>query len=179
MLRTVLIFCLCVCWWSTAQAHDTHSPPEQLQPGDVGYRHVDFHFIYQELVREVNGEPVVLGPGDEGYRKEELQSTYGELYSSQKCHCKSGYCRPTVVRPTQLAAETGLDILVNRAWRPIPKNSLHHERTLSPELMLKLFPPHEGIQTADGYMRGHVCAYETESSGRLTIECAIIPKFIG
>lgn len=133
-------------------------------PGDFRFAHEKFHESYNRLLVEINDG---LEPGDTNYRKEDFKSTYQKVYNGGKCHCRSGYCRPTIFRVTELGSAVGYDILVDGTWIPIPADSLQNERTLSRELMASLFP---------GDVQAHVCAYpnEMEPYGHL-IECAIIP----
>lgn len=169
-MRRFLLACMLFLLPSFGFAHDArHSDNTVLQPGDVGYRHAEFHQIYKKLVDEVNGESNLLGPGDYGYRNKELAPLYKQLYASRKCACKAGYCRPTDVRLTELGAESGYDVKINEEWFPAPLESLQHENTLSRELMSEL------MKAADA----HVCAYDDPAApGGQRIECVVI-KTIG
>ena len=140
-----------------------------LQPGDKDYRHETYHELYQRFWLHVNG--IELTPGDEQYMSEEYGSTYKKLYRSGKCACKSGYCRPTKWRPTELGASTGYDILVNRQWMPVPEGALHNEKSLPPELWSELMSGAEA----------HACAYPDSRVANFgqRIECAIVPDMVG
>lgn len=126
-----------------------------------GFEHHKYHQPYNDLYTQVNQ---TLGPGDKGYRLDEFQPTYRGVYSSGKCACKSGYCRPTDTRPTELGSPTGKDILVQGVWMPVPMDSLQNEKTLTPELMQALLTG----------AHAHVCAYPDSSAPYgYRIECSI------
>ncbi|HEY4502247.1 MAG TPA: hypothetical protein VJH21_00230 [Candidatus Paceibacterota bacterium] len=134
-----------------------------LQRGDAYFAHDEYQDAYKDLLVEVNTD---LQPGDKGYRTNEFDPLYQELYSSGKCNCKHGYCRPTDVRSTILGAKSGYDVVVNRHWFPVPLDALQHERTLSKELMRKLMK--KGV-------RAHVCAYDDPTvPGGQRIECVVL-----
>jgi hypothetical protein len=158
----------CAVLLSPAWGHDAEKHEVELRPGQVGYEHEKYHEPYKQLTIEVNGDS--LGPGDENYLQDKYGGTYQQLYASQKCACKSGFCRPTLARPTEHGAETGYDVLINDEWVPVSKGSLHHENSLSPELWDALMAEAEA----------HVCAYPdaTAPFGQ-RIECVIVPEFIG
>jgi hypothetical protein len=151
-------------------SHDLkYQETKDLQPGDVGYDHERYHETYKRLVTTVNGDS--LQPSDEKYMSDKFGPTYQKLYSGGKCSCKSGYCRPSKWRPTELGSPTGYDILVNRQWVPVPKGALHNEKTLPLELWKEL-------------MRGasaHVCAYPDVNVKHFgqRVECAIVPDNVG
>lgn len=151
-----------------AAGHDADAHAANLNPGDVGYQHEKYHEPYKRLVIEVNGD--AIGPGDEKYQQEKYGETYKQLYASQKCACKSGYCRPTLVRSSKLGAETGFDVMISGKWVPVPRESLHHENSLSKELWAALM----------GESDAHVCAYPdaTAPFGQI-IECVIVPEPTG
>lgn len=166
-MKRLVLWIFCTAFPLIAWAHDDHHTMN-LQPGDEKYRHDDFHHAYKRLYQEVNA---ALEPGDENYRKDELGDTYQHLYDEGKCACKSGYCRPTKYRRTELGADSGWDVIVNRVWVPVPLYALHHEGTLSRELFNEL------MATADA----HVCAYTNWRSieRKVEIECAIVPEHVG
>jgi len=156
-----------LCGANVARGHDMSLHILGIGPSYVGYQHDKYHEPYKRLTEFVNG---VLGPGDHGYRSDEFNDTYRQLYSQGKCACKSGYCRPTNIRITELGSPTGFDILVSGVWIPVPQESLHNERTLPRELWEAL------MKDADA----HVCAYPDASKPYgFRIECAIVPDRIG
>lgn len=118
-----------------AQNHIHDAPTEKtLGPGDKGYGHTEWqHRVYQEMYYQAN-----MGPGDTGFMKDEFLSTYQQLYTDGKCNCHEGYCRPTIVRVTQLDAPTGFDVLADGEWYAIPSNALQNEGNFSKELWDKL-----------------------------------------
>lgn len=153
---------------SMSKADEVHSHAlDSAQVGDRGYGHQTYHEAYKELFLQINGfaEP---GLGDKGYLAEEYGSTYQLLYSSGKCYCKSGYCRPTKLRESPDAVETGYQVLIDGDWYNVPRASLHNEKTLSPELWEML----------SGNGDGHVCAYpilDSDVVADMVIECVIPP----
>jgi hypothetical protein len=163
-----LTFIICGGMLQPAWGHDADEHGVELRPGYVGYQHGKYHKPYERFWIEINGDS--LGLGDEKYLQEKYGGTYKQLYSSGKCACKSGYCRPTLARPTQLDAETGYDVIINGEWVPVPKGTLHHEKSLSPELWAALMAE----------AGAHVCAYpDTTAPYGQRIECVIVPEFIG
>ena len=60
-------------------------------PGDYGYKHGNYHYLYQAV--------------------------FGEL---GHCSCGSGDCRVTDFRETLLGSPVGYDVIAYRHWLPLP-----------------------------------------------------------
>jgi hypothetical protein len=100
-----------------------------------------------------------LGLGDEGYEHPELHETYQKFFQG-KCPCSVGECRPTKVRPNAAVADTGMEVLIDRQWYPVPKDALQLRTDMPAELLE--YP-------------AHVCARRTYVQGVLqpAIECVV------
>lgn len=81
-------------------------------------------------------------PGDYGYGHRCLHPEYRKLYSSGKCHCHTGACRPTRFREGQ----NGTEVLIDGNWY-----------TFSPEALRRKNVVPEGLWPQEG----HVCALPT------------------
>ncbi len=80
----------------------------ELEPGDYGYRHDEFHRYYQ------------------------LSVVFGG-----HCFCGDGDCRATIWRPTELKSPIGFDVIVERRWRPLPATVYQPDSfKLPPELFV-------------------------------------------
>jgi hypothetical protein len=99
-----------------------------------------------------------LGPGDTGYMHEELHGVYRTFFGG-KCPCTVGECRPTVIRPSA-ARGSGMDVLVDGVWYPVPEDAIKLRHGIPSELLQ--FP-------------AHVCARQHYDSGKPTpvIECVV------
>lgn len=97
-----------------------------------------------------------LGPGDKGYKHFELHEAYQKLYSSGKCNCKTGECRPTKYR-LNAKSSSGADVLVDGVWYPAPIEALRPPKAVPEELWRD---------------DAHVCAFITQQG--MVIECVII-----
>lgn len=100
-----------------------------------------------------------LGLGDEGFEHPALHDLYQKFFHG-KCPCSIGECRPTKLRPNAAVPDTGMEVLIDRVWYPVPKNALQLRTDIPPELLE--YP-------------AHVCARKTYSEGALmpTIECVV------
>lgn len=86
---------------ATANAHE-------LEPGDYGYRHDEFHRFYQ------------------------LSTVFGG-----HCFCGNGTCRATIWRPTELRSPVGFDVIIERQWWPLPATVYQPDSMkLPPELFV-------------------------------------------
>ncbi len=106
-----------------------------------------------------DGQPLLLRPGDEGYRHACLHQYYKQLYDAGKCHCHTGYCRPTRIRYVAGISE----VLISGVWYEFPREALKRKAEVPPELW-----EHEA----------HVCAHPlggTDEKGRpkVNIECVM------
>jgi hypothetical protein len=105
---------------------------------------------------ETTEKPKVLGPGDYKYMHEELHPHFEKLFGEGKCHCKTGYCRPTVYR---LAPNSvGVEIKIDGGWYAPPQSAMLQKNQIPPELW---------------HFDALVCAHPT-SPGEYDIECVTI-----
>ncbi len=98
--------------------------------------------------------------GDTGYNHDGLHDVYGRYFKGQ-CPCSIGECRPTEVRANEKVPDTGMEVLVDRAWYPVPKDAVKFRTGIPVELLE--YP-------------AHVCARKAPTSGgedRMIIECLI------
>ena len=97
-----------------------------------------------------------LHPGDLGY-KHELYHPYYQQVFSPHCSCGVGDCRVTDWRLSELGSVHGYDVIVDRAWYPLP-NDVY-------------IPPPQLVPSALRQERAHICAYRLLDT---SIPCAII-----
>ena len=64
-----------------------------------------------------------LGPGDTGFRHQELHPYYQQFFDSNRCHCGTGECRPTLYR-SSATSESGVEVLMDGQWYSVPKSAL-------------------------------------------------------
>lgn len=114
----------------------------------------------QQIRALLSGPP---RPGDFGYRHDELHPFYQKVFSSGKCSCSSGECRPTRARASR-KSPVGVEVLINRVWCPVSTEALITQEDK------KSIPAELRVDEA------HVCAGElTDSHGcPVEQECVII-----
>jgi hypothetical protein len=107
----------------------------------------------------------LLEPGDKGYRHDQYHELYQGLFDKAECHCQKGECRATVVRRSD--AESGFDILIDRAWYPVPQNSIIPSNRVPMSLLTE---------------PAHGCSYEIEDEFTKVrykvIDCVIINNVV-
>lgn len=87
-----------------------------------------------------NGQP--LKPGDYGYMHKCLHEAYKKLYEKAKCHCHTGYCRPTHLRTHNGVRQ----VLISGHWYDVADEALRGRNKIPEELW---------------HQPGHVCARPT------------------
>jgi len=110
--------------------------------------------ILAVLGSAVNAEE--LQPGDKGYRHNEMHPHYQQLFTSDRCVCGVGECRPTIYRIDE-KSPSGIEVKLNGHWVSVPEHAILKNRSVPPELWND---------------PAHVCAYQ--SIGYTIVECAII-----
>lgn len=104
-----------------------------------------------------DGKP--LGPGDEKYMHKCLHESYKEMYAGAKCHCYTGYCRPTQFR----THEGERQVLISGHWYDVPDASLRGRNQIPEQLW---------------HQPGHMCARPTgkmlpDGRPEQDIECTV------
>lgn len=127
--------------------------------------------VFRGEAPEYKGVPFGQAPGDDGYCHEKYHPCYQELFGKLgHCSCGDGDCRATVWKANSKSPK-GIDVVVNRGWRPLPANVW--------------MPPEDSAVVPPELLRewAHVCAYETGGGygvpAGLTIPCALINKQLG
>lgn len=102
--------------------------------------------------------------GEYGCVHDQLHADYREAFAKLKCHCHTGYCRPSEFRaaPFGPTNDTGLQIKANGTWCDVTTQHLRRDRNMIPERLLPF--------------RAHVCV---GSTGCEALECAIDPRIGG
>lgn len=82
------------------------------------------------------------------------------FFAAGQCPCSIGECRPTLVRANPAVTDTGMEVLIDRNWYPVPKKALQLRTGMPIELLE--YP-------------AHVCARKYYYSGilRPIIECVV------
>ena len=99
--------------------------------------------------------------GEYGCVHSSLHQDYREAFAKLKCHCHTGFCRPSKFRAVPISAtnDSGRQIWANNQWCDVMMEHLRRDRSLIPERLLSF--------------RAHVCV---GSTGCESLECAIDPS---
>jgi hypothetical protein len=114
--------------------------------------------------REYHANGRLKQPGDYGYGHRCLHPHYQKLYSSGKCHCHTGACRPTVFRTRrEKTGEVVREVLIDRHWYTFDEATRRHKNAVP-----------EALWSQDG----HVCAMPTgkflpDGRPEQNIECTL------
>ena len=110
MLRLIAIVALALCGLCTANSSTFAQSAECLEIGK-------------------DGKP--LQPGDYGYMHKCLHEHFVEMYKTSKCHCHTGFCRPTLWR---LNDKRETEVLIDRYWYTFDPKTLR-ERGVIPKAL--------------------------------------------
>ena len=147
--RLFALLCAVILWPLAANA-------DELKPGDFGYKHSEHHHTYQQIGRTRVAEL----PSD--LSEQELRGAYEKIFTTGKCHCAAGECRPTEYRANR-NAKSGFDVKIDGAWCEVP---------------MKAWLPNEKVPAELLVDPAHVCAEKAPQNQACpppdNIECVII-----